>query len=326
MKPTGNGSSNECTARPGNPETPPGRSASMKRKLRVLFCLFMAGGLWGLTPSLAKLATATGAHPLGLTLWQALGGGIVLLAITVARGRVVLVSRAHAYFYLVCGVVGTAAPTLLLFASAPHLSAGVLAIVIAAVPLLTYGIALVFRIDLASPIRILGVGLGFAAMLLIVLPGGNLNPIMSALWVLIALGIPLSYAIENVFIALRRPPGGDEISLVAGMLLASAAMLTPIVLVSDTFVPMTGPWGQVEWAILAMVFVNFITYVFFLYLVRLAGPVFASQAGYWSMVFGVLWGIVIWDETHASSVWAALGLMLLGMALVKERAVPLAAD
>ena len=45
-------------------------------------CLFFSGGLWGITPSLAKIAVAGGGHALGLTLWQAIGGGLTLLVVT----------------------------------------------------------------------------------------------------------------------------------------------------------------------------------------------------------------------------------------------------
>ena len=41
-------------------------------------CLFLSGGVWGLTPVLARIATGGGADPLGLTLWQSIiGGGAV---------------------------------------------------------------------------------------------------------------------------------------------------------------------------------------------------------------------------------------------------------
>ena len=44
-----------------------------------------AGGTWGVTFSLARIATESGAHPLGLTFWQTFGGGVTLLAVCALR-------------------------------------------------------------------------------------------------------------------------------------------------------------------------------------------------------------------------------------------------
>ena len=56
--------------------SPPGRPATPFWAWAVL--LFM-GVAWGLTFSLAKIATAGGAHPLGITFWQALFGAAIVL-------------------------------------------------------------------------------------------------------------------------------------------------------------------------------------------------------------------------------------------------------
>jgi len=50
-----------------------------------------------------------------------------------------------------------------------------------------------------------------------------------------------------------------------------------------------------------------------------AGPVFAVQISYFVTIFGIFWAWVILREAYPASVWFALGLMLLGMYLVKPR-------
>lgn len=59
----------------------------------------------------------------------------------------------------------------------------------------------------------------------------------------------------------------------------------------------------------------------FLYLIQLAGPVFAAQTGYVITLSGVFWGIAIFGEAHSYWVWLALGLILIGFALVTPRRV-----
>jgi len=291
------------------------------RWLWLLFCLLMAGGLWGLTPSLAKVAASEGAHPFGLTLWQGVGGGLALLALSLARGRRIELSRAHLSFYLLCGLAGTVVPTCLLFVTSRHLSAGVLAMIITMVPIITYGLALVARVDVLSVARAAGIALGLLAVGLLIVPREGLEADSTPLWILAALVIPTAYAVEGLIIALRRPPVSDEISLVAGMLLAGAAVLAPVVLATGTEVALAPPWDVVDGAIVGMIVVNVVSYVFFVYLVKISGPVFASQAGYWAMIAGVLWGMALFGERHSAWVWTAFALLLAAMTLVKERAV-----
>jgi drug/metabolite transporter (DMT)-like permease len=103
------------------------------------------------------------------------------------------------------------------------------------------------------------------------------------------------------------------------MLLMASVVLVPVVLATDTFVPMGFPWGAVEWAVIGMMAVNALSYSVFYHLIQTAGPVFATQMAYVVTIAGVAWGIVIFGEQHSLWVWAALGLMLAGLALVTPR-------
>ena len=57
-------------------------------------------------------------------------------------------------------------------------------------------------------------------------------------------------------------------------------------------------------------------------LIRIAGPTYMSQANFLSVGFGVLFGIVLFGERHSGFVWAAMGLMLAGVALVNWKPKP----
>jgi len=285
-----------------------------------LFWLLAIGVAWGATPSLARIVTQGGASPLGLTLWQALGGGLLLLIMCFARGRTLPLSSAHLAFYLFCGVTGTALPTTMLFVVAPKVPVGVLSMLLAAVPLMTYALSLVCGIDRFTAGRLFGLVLGLCAVGLLFVPVED-NTVRKTAWIVLTLLIPASYTLENIYVALRRPPACDEITLLAGMLLTSAAVLFPIVGLADAAVSISFPFGEVEWAMLAMIVVNVFSYAIFLYLISNAGPVFASQAGYTVMLCGVAWGIILFGEQHSYWVWGSFGLMLLGMAFVKQQPV-----
>ena len=53
--------------------------------------------------------------------------------------------------------------------------------------------------------------------------------------------------------------------------------------------------------------------------IRLAGPLFASQTGYVVTLAGVIWGIYLFGESHSAWVWGSVVVMMLGLALVTPR-------
>jgi drug/metabolite transporter (DMT)-like permease len=301
----------DVTARPGWREF-------LARRAWIYFALVFCGGIWGLVPTLAKTAVEDGAHPFGLTWWQAFGGGGLVLLITLVRGKRLPLDRQHLKFYAFCGVVGTIVPTLALFYSAEHVSAGIVAILMAAVAIAAYPLSLALHIDKLQMTRVLGLGLGLAGVAMLVLPGSQIGA-SDPLWVLIALLIPLGYAAENVFVAVKSPRHTDATTLVAGMLLAGGILITPVMLATGTWYAIDWPFSPAEWSVIAIFVVNVLSYALFLSLIYAAGPVFASMSGYFSVLTGILWGMVLLGENHDGWFWAALASMLAGMALVKER-------
>jgi drug/metabolite transporter (DMT)-like permease len=298
----------------------PAASAGGPSRAWPLVLLISTGAAWGVTFSLARIATTAGAHPIGLTLWQGLFGGLLLLALALARRRPPPLTRGHLGFYLICGLLGTVIPSILFFYAAARVPAGVLSITIAMVPILTFAAALVFRIDRLSRGRIFGVLCGLVAVLFIVLPESSLPDRAMAPWVLLAVLATVCYAGEGIYVALRRPADSDPAATVGAMLLMASMVLVPVILATDTFVPLGFPWGALEWSVFGMVAVNALAYSVFYHLIQTAGPVFATQMAYVVTIAGVAWGIAIFGEQHSIWVWGALVLMLAGLALVTPRA------
>ena len=69
------------------------------------------------------------------------------------------------------------------------------------------------------------------------------------------------------------------------------------------------------------VIAGFAHFLFFLIIGR-TGPVFFSQVGYIVTGTGVLWGMLIFGERHHPLVWAALAVVVGGVALVQPRRRP----
>ena len=277
------------------------------------------GILWGLSFSLAKMATEGGAHPIGINYWVCLIGAAVLISGSFILRRPLPLRRDVLIVCTVCGVLGSVIPGTAYFYAASRLSPGVLSITIATVPLMTFLAAAVLGVERVSTTRLLGVFLGVLSIALLIGPSTSLPDRSAVPWVLLAVSSALCYTAENLFVAIRMPADVNIYTIVGGMFLAATIIMTPLVVITGTFEPLPWPWGRSEWAILGMAAITVSAYGLFLYLIRYAGPVFASQTAYVVTLSGVLWGIMIFDDEHSLWVWLSLGVMMLALGLVTPR-------
>jgi len=281
--------------------------------------VFAVGITWGVTFSLARIAAEAGAHPIGLTFWQAAGGALVLLPICLYRKSLPRINWQNIRRFLVIALAGTAVPGTLLFYAASRVPSGILAITVSLVPMLTYVFALILGIDNYATKRFIGIVLGFGAILLLSLPESSLPDPGMVKWMLLALLASVFYTVENIYVDISIPQGTDLIALLTGGLCLAALLLAPIATSQAAFVTLQYPFTEVEWAIIAMAFVSSTAYTLFFYIVKKSGAVFASLVGYVITLAGVFWGMLFFGESHSIWVWAALVVMFAGMAMVTPR-------
>jgi len=289
-----------------------------KSCLPWLVLLFL-GTVWGLSFSLARIATLAGGTPFGITFWQSVVGGVILLAYSRARGRPLPLSPRHLRIYVIVALLGASLPNSLFYFAAPHVQAGVLSITVALIPIITYGIATTCGFERLSALRISGVVFGGVAIGLLVLPESSLPSPAAIPWVLLACCSAVCYAAENVY--LSRPALADigPVRTAAGMNIMAAAIMLPVALATGQMFLPAVPFGPLEWTIVALGVITAVAYTMFIMVINLAGPVFASQTGYLVTLGGVVWGMVLFGETHSPWVWASVATMILGLALVTPR-------
>jgi len=277
------------------------------------------GIIWGLAFSLARMSTESGMHPLAINYWTCLLGALLLLLYCAVTRQGLPLKRKFLFLYIVCGLLGSVIPGTLYFYAASRISAGVLSITIATVPLITFVAAAVLRIEAMSFLRVAGVLFGIISIALLVIPDTSLPDPAAVPWVLVMVVAASCYAAENLVVASRTPPGHNVFVIVTGMLIAAIIMLTPIVWLSGTFTFISWPPGRSDWAILSMAVITATAYGGFYYLVLRAGPVYASQCAYVVTLAGVLWGILIYHEAHSVWIWVSLAAMIVALSLVKPR-------
>ena len=283
------------------------------------FLLLFMGVAWGLSFSLARIAVSAGGMAFGITFWQNVLCAAILLAYTCARRRPLPVSARHIRFYFVVALLGTSIPASCFYLAAEFVPAGVLSITVTLIPILTYAIALAMGKEDKSAIRMTGIACGTVAILLLVLPETSLPDRAAIPWVLLACVSSVCYALENIYLA---QPGTHEtgpVRTACGMNIVSAVIMAPVAIGTGQMFMPSLPLGALEWAVIGLAVITAGAYTAFIFVINIAGPLFASLCGYLITLAGVFWGIALFGETHSPWVWASLVVMLVGLALVTPR-------
>lgn len=277
--------------------------------------ILTAGIVWGGTFSLTLIATAGGAHPLGISAWQAVITGAIFAVYCSLRGMPFFRLK-NLRHYAVIALIGVTVPNITYYYGAPHLSAGILSITVASVPLLTYAIMLGLRFEAAVAKRVFGIVLGMVAILLLVLPDQGLSSADANFWiVLVVLGSAL-YAVENVYVEKGVEVTVDVRELLCGANLLAACFQFPLVMALGLAEPPAWLMTEAGLALVGIAASSALAYAMFMTAIRVAGSVFASQCAYIVTISGVLWGIILFAEEHSIWVWSSVVVMLLGLMLV----------
>ena len=290
------------------------------RRRIILFALLVGiGALWGGTMPVTKIAVATGYQPLGLIFWQLAIATLLLAPLLALRGTRLPRGRRAWGLCLFVALTGTLVPNSFSYRVAAELPAGVVSIVVSAVPLFALPIAVALGMDRPSPARLLGLLIGLAGVAAIALPEASLPDPGMAAWIPVALIAPLAYACEGVGVS--RLNGGrlDPVSMLFGASLLGLAIVLPLALASGQFISPMGEWSAQKSAIVASAMLHATAYSSYLWLIGAGGATFAAQVSYLVTGFGVAWSILFLGESYSGYVWAALALMLGGIALVQPK-------
>lgn len=281
--------------------------------------LAVMGAGWGLTQPLSKIAVSTGHGHFGLIFWQLVIGVIVMAGLALRRGGGLPLHPGALRTYLIIALIGTVIPNSASFQAIAHIPSGVASIVLSLVPLMAFPIALALRLDRWSMRRMAGLMAGLGGVLLLTLPEASLPDPAMLVWVAVAMIAALCYAFEGNYVACWGTAGADAVQVLFGASLTGAVLTLPLALGSGQFIDPFAPWGAPEWALVAASVIHVLAYAGYVWLVGQAGPVFTAQVGYLVTGFGVVWAMLLLGERYSPFIWAAMGLILLGVFMVQPR-------
>jgi drug/metabolite transporter (DMT)-like permease len=286
----------------------------------VNFLILIILGLgWGLSFTLGKIAITAGGTPIGLTFWQSLFSGLILLAYVFFRHGKIIIPKMMFLPIIIITFLSVVIPNIIFYACVAYLDAGVLSISVSVIPLFTYLIALGLKMDRFKLRRVLGLITGFCALLILILPENSLPDKSDIPWVLLALNCALCYALENIYIDRLALQNFGPIRLVCAVSFVSALITFLLSLVMDQFFILQPTNLYLFISTLGLGFISATAYSIFIYLIGRAGSVFSSQVGYLVTFFGVVWGIIILGESHSVFVWISLVMIMIGIFLVQPK-------
>ncbi len=291
----------------------------MQKPWFALTILFLLGIVWGTGYSIARFAMTHGVNPLGYSFWQSIGPAVLIGLSVLIRQKKMAFNFAHCRYYFVCGLTGIALPNTIMYFAAPHLPAGLLAVIVNTVPIMAYLMALVAKVEFFCWRRFLAVCVALSGLLLLLMPTVNYPTAESAPWVLFALLTPLCFAFCAVYITRFRPEGSDSFSLAAGTLISSSLILAPIVFASQNFYVFNWPLMLPDWVILLEILLSSLGYVLFFKLIKIAGPVYYSFVDSIVALTGLFWGYLIFNEHLTLRTGAAVFFILAALIMISKR-------
>ena len=299
--------------------SPVSATASWQQFIFPWACLLFMGTTWGLSFSLGKIAVEEGIGAFGVSTIQSLLSGMILLIITLVRGKKIRELLQYWRFILLIALLGAAVPSVIFYTAAPYVQAGILAITVALIPMMTYSASIPLKIERFSMRRFSGLLFGVGSILLIALPENSLPDRSAVPWIILACISSLCYAAENIILGFKSAINIGPIRLSMGMNLLAGVLLLPIGLATGQFYMPQIPFGTADYAVLGLSVISVFAYTLFVFSVAKFGAVFASQTGYIVTLSGVFWGMAIFGEDHSIWVWTALAAMIVGLALVSPR-------
>lgn len=270
--------------------------------------------VWGATFMVTALALR-GYGPLTVACSRTTLAAVSLLIFLRISGRSLPNQPKQWAFIVPVGLLSTALPFFLLSWGQQSVATSFAGLSMAAVPLFVLPLAHFFSDEQLTKRKAIGFGMGFIGVALVLGPTA-LDGHAALLPRLACFAAALSYAVASILT--RRCPPIDPIAMAAGGLLVGATALIPAMLSVE---------GVPHWAGtvpgVAIVFLGLIptalAVVLRVIIVRRVGSGFMTLTSYqvplWSMAFGA----VLLDETLPGSFFAALALIIGGMALSQTK-------
>ena len=298
------------------------RELRLKRAVQTLqgiFLVIAVGVVWGLTPALSRLASGLGSNPLGLAVWVNALAAVFCFSIAAYRGKLPRLTFKEFMFFVYWAILAGILQRLTTFWVTAHVEAAMLSLIVTLQGFMVFGFAAAMKLEKANPRRLLGLTVGLAGVVTVLVSRFEQADSSQAGWLIFALALPLLFAIEAIVLAGRRPTHVDIFASVGLMMALSAGMLAPIAFFTGDLMPLSSDSIELVFLVLLMGIVGASSLLLAFHLIATAGAVFYSQSAYSMTLAGIVWGMLLLNEELSILAWGAFVVILIGMYLVEPK-------
>jgi len=279
------------------------------RRIDVVDLLLLAA-IWGSSFLFIRLSVGD-FGPIALSGMRTLIAGAALLPVLLWRNKIAML-RDYWRSIIIVGLFNSALPFIFFNFATMTLPAGTMSIINALTPLWGAAIAWVWLKDTLPPLRMLGLIVGFAGILVLVWDKLSFQDTASTYAVIAGVAAPIFYGIAASYTK-KYLMDADPIATAAGSLVAAGIVLLPFTLYTWP----TTPISTSAWAALVGLglLCTAIAYVLYYRLLIRIGPPRAMTVTFLIPVFGVLWGWLFLGESITLRIVLGGGVILLGTGL-----------
>ncbi|MEM6589471.1 MAG: DMT family transporter [Pseudomonadota bacterium] len=289
------------------------------KSLWVIFLLLVLGIGWGLHFSLIKIAAESGLPFTGITWFTTLGILIFMLSICVLRRRWPTVRPGALRFYVICALLGYVVAFFVELEVSQHIAAGELTLIVATTPVWTFLITRILRRKPVAVRQIAGLGLGLAAVAVLIVPELSLDIGSTTLWLALACLVPLTYATYHNVVEAAWPDGMDSWQVACGETIAAAILVTPLFVFFGNGLGVYLDPASGSWTIPVMAFMALWEIYLYFEVVRLSSAIVVSQANYVTIISGLVWGALIFGEAISGLVVICAAFTVAALFLTSEQ-------
>lgn len=280
-------------------------------KPKDVFRLILLASVWGSSYLFIKIiAPVIGIIP---TMAVRVIVAALFLLLAAAMGRQLPPFKKYGWKYILLGAFNLVIPNILVIFSVMRLNASMASILNSTVPLFTLVIAGIWLKEKLSAIKIAGLILGMAGIIIVV--GWNPIPLngRTALAITSSLLAAICYGIANVF-SKKHFSTSNPLQTAAGQLLGASLLVVPFLLKEPVpAIPDTNIVIAV--AILAIVCTAW-AFILFFKLISASGSVNTSLVTILVPVFGIIWSAIFLNEPITFGLVIGLIVIIAGLLLV----------
>ena len=275
--------------------------------------LVLLAALWGASFLFMRL----GAHEFGPIALAAVRVGlasIMLIPLLASRGQLSEL-RTHWKGLLIVGALNSAIPFALFSFAALSITAGLSSIVNATTPLWTAIVAFVWLRQGLTPLRVLGLVVGFAGVAFLAWDKASFKPGAdhSGLWAVLACAAATFCYGVAANATKRYLAGVAPLSVATGSQFAAALLLAlPAAWLWPAQMPGTIAWSS---ALGLAALCTALAYILYFRLMSRVGPTNAVTVTFLIPLFAILWGALFLQEAITAQMVAGGAIVLVGIAL-----------